>query len=181
MCTCTLDKLTDLLEMVLYGELEHDEGVCALYDHIDEIIKNLQSFRNIEGRSNVVGKNEGPLAEDVANIDKPDPSFQEFYTSAGVVIAEYDIPKSVAKVTDADGKQVRSPILIDTIKLIDIVNAIKTEHLVSPRAHKYATCLVSYFHYFAARAKLVQDSKSGRLLWFNILSPVIKHEWEPPP
>ncbi|RAL45378.1 hypothetical protein DM860_013774 [Cuscuta australis] len=49
MSTITLDKLIALLEMVLYGEIEHDEGVCILYDYIDEMITNLQSFRPIEG------------------------------------------------------------------------------------------------------------------------------------
>ncbi|VFQ71146.1 unnamed protein product [Cuscuta campestris] len=56
-----------------------------------------------------------------------------------------------------------------------------TEHLVSPRANTYVTCHVSYFLHFAARAKMVEDSKSELFLWSSIISPVQKHEWEPPP
>ncbi|VFQ91465.1 unnamed protein product [Cuscuta campestris] len=48
MYTHALDRLIDLLENV-YGEIEHDDGVCTLYDQIDELIKNLQSFRSIGG------------------------------------------------------------------------------------------------------------------------------------
>ncbi|VFQ89220.1 unnamed protein product [Cuscuta campestris] len=113
-----------------------------------------EAINKNNGRSNVVEKNESPLAKDVANVDKPDPAFQEFYTSAGVVIAEYDIPKSVDKVTDADGKQAHSPILIDTIKLFDLVDVVKTEHLVSLRATTSVMRIVSSFHHFAARAKM---------------------------
>ncbi|VFQ66809.1 unnamed protein product [Cuscuta campestris] len=99
----------------------------------------------------------------------------------GVVMAEYDIPKSVDKVTDADGKQAHSPILIDTIKLFDLVAVVKTDHLVSLRATTSVKRIVSSFHHFVARAKMVAGSKGGLFLWFSILSPVIKHEWEPPP
>ncbi|VFQ96120.1 unnamed protein product [Cuscuta campestris] len=283
-CTHALDKLIALLENVLYGEIERDDGVCTLYDQIDELIKNLQSFRSIggkpnydsdlhafdieiscaiqdlvrgppillslipwelqhfrtgmlgpikvlidsspsmpnlvstvidrnanahdhaskkkpnidsqvgddvdirhkainkdNGRFNVVGKNESPLAEDVANVDKPDSTFQEFSTSAGVVIAEYDIPKSADKVRDADGKQAHSPMLIDTITLFELVDVVKTEHLISLRATTYVLRPISSFHHFAPISMMVEDSKSGLLLWFNILSPVLKHEWEPPP
>ncbi|VFR03076.1 unnamed protein product [Cuscuta campestris] len=147
----------------------------------DEVDTGPEAINKDDGRSNVVDKNEGPLAEDVANVDKPDPTFQEFSTSAGVVIAEYDIPKSVDKVTDADGKQAHSPMLIDTIKLFELVDVVKTEHLVSPRATTYVLCPVSSFHHFAPRSKMVEDSKSGLLLWISTLSPVLKHEWEPPP
>ncbi|VFQ94309.1 unnamed protein product [Cuscuta campestris] len=209
-CTGALDKLIELLENVLYGEIEHDEGVCTLYIQIDEIIKNLQSFRSIgvmeqndhaskegssvdshvgdeveigpeainkdDGRFNVVDRNEGPLAEDGANVDKPDSTFQKFSISDCEVIAEYDILKSVDKVTDADGKQAHSPMLIDTTKLFELVDVVKTEHLVSPRATTYVLPLVSSFHHFAPRSKMVEDSKSELLLWFSTLSPVLKHE-----
>ncbi|VFQ66903.1 unnamed protein product [Cuscuta campestris] len=147
----------------------------------DEVDIKPKAINKDDRRFNVVDKNEGPLAEDVANVDKPDPTFQEFSTSAGVVIAEYEIPKSVDKVTDADGKQAHSLMLIDTIKLFELVDVVKTEHLVSPRATTYVLCPVSSFHHFAPRSKMVEDSKSGLLLWFSILSPVLKHEWEPPP
>ncbi|VFQ89646.1 unnamed protein product [Cuscuta campestris] len=126
-----------------------------------------------DGRFNVVDKNEGPLAEDVANVDKPDSTFQEFSTSAGVVIAEYEIPKSVDKVTDADGKQAHSPMLIDTIKLFELVDVVKTEHLVSPRATTYVLRPVSSFHHFAPRSKMVEDSKSGLLLWSSSIILVV--------
>ncbi|VFQ77161.1 unnamed protein product [Cuscuta campestris] len=257
--TCALDKLIDLLENVLYGEIDLDDGVCGVYDHVDELIKTLRSFRQTtgqpnydanlytfdveiscsiqdlvrgppifpslipwelqnfrtnmlgaikvlidtppyapnvvstvieqnaeainkdDGSSHVVDKNEGPLAAYVANVDKPDPTFQEFSISASVVIAEYDIPKSVDKVTDADGKQAHSPMLIDTIKLFELVNVVKMEHLIPPRATTYVLRPVSSFHHFAPRSTMVEDSKSGLFLWFSILSPFLKHEWEPPP
>ncbi|VFQ69554.1 unnamed protein product [Cuscuta campestris] len=146
----------------------------------DEVDIGPKAINKNNGRSNAVEKNESPLA-DVANVDKPEPAFQDFYTSAVVVIAEYDIPKSVDKVTDADGKQAHLPILIDTIKLFDLVDVVKSEHLVSLRATTFVMRIVSSFHHFAARGKMVEDSKDGLLLWFNILSPVLKHEWEPPP
>ncbi|VFQ75213.1 unnamed protein product [Cuscuta campestris] len=146
----------------------------------DEVDIGPEAINKDDGRFNVVGKNEGPLAEDVANVDKPDPTFQEFSTSAGVVIAEDEISKSVDKVTDVDGKQAHSPMLIDIIKLFELV-VVKTEHLVSSRATTYVLRPVSSFHHFASRSKMVEDSKNGLLLWFSILSPVLKHEWEPPP
>ncbi|VFQ83721.1 unnamed protein product [Cuscuta campestris] len=94
----------------------------------------------------------------------------------------YDVLASVEKVANADKKQVDNFISFDdTIKLFDLIDVVKTEHLVSPIGTTYAMRPVSFFHYFSARAKLVQDSKSGIPLWFSILSPVLKHEWEPPP
>ncbi|VFQ80616.1 unnamed protein product [Cuscuta campestris] len=147
----------------------------------DEVDTGPEAINKDDGRSNVVDKNEGPLAEDVANVDKPDLTFQEFSTSAGVVIEEYAISKSVDKVRDEDGKQAPAPMLIDTIKLFELVDVVKTEHLVSPRATTYVLRPVLSFHHFSPRSKMVEDSKSGLLLWFNILSPVLKHEWEPPP
>ncbi|VFQ77181.1 unnamed protein product [Cuscuta campestris] len=50
--TCTLDKLIDLLENVLYGEIDLDEGVCGVYDHVDELIKTLRLFRHTTGQPN---------------------------------------------------------------------------------------------------------------------------------
>ncbi|VFQ69613.1 unnamed protein product [Cuscuta campestris] len=147
----------------------------------DDVDIRHEAINKDNGRFNVVDKNEGLLAEDVANLDKPYPTFQEFSTSTGVVIAEYEIPKSVDKVTYADGKQAHSPMLIDIIKLFKLVDVVKTEHLVSSRATTYVLHPVSSFHHFAPRSKMVEDSKNGLLLWFNILSSVLKHEWEPPP
>ncbi|VFQ61536.1 unnamed protein product [Cuscuta campestris] len=251
---------------VLYGEIDLDEGVCEVYDHVDELIKTLRSFRHTtgppnydsdlhafdveiscfiqdlvrdppilpslipwelqnfrtnmlgaikilidtppfalnvvstvikqnaeahdhtskeestvgsqdgdevdigpdainkhNGRSNIVEKNESHLVEDVANVNKLDPTFQEFYTSAGVVIEDFNVPDIIDKVADADNKLADIPILSDTIKLFDIVTMVKTEHLVSPRATAYAMCYVSYFHHFAARAKMVEDSNNTSL------------------
>ncbi|VFQ73391.1 unnamed protein product [Cuscuta campestris] len=118
----------------------------------DEVDIGLEAINKDDRRFNVVDKNE-----------------------------EYDIPKSVDKVTDANGKQEHSPMLIATIKLFELVDVVKMEHLISPRATAYVLRSVSSFHHFAPRSKMVEDSKSGLLLWFSILSPVLKHEWEPPP
>ncbi|RAL38797.1 hypothetical protein DM860_013478 [Cuscuta australis] len=160
-CTHALDKHIALLENVLYGEIEHDDGVCTLYDQIDELIKNLQSFRFIRGmlgaikvlidsppsvpnlvstiidqnaeahdhaskkepsidsqggddvdiRHEAINKDNGrsSIVEKKESVDKRDNTFQEFFTSAGVVIAEYDILKSVDKVTDGDGYRSMTP------------------------------------------------------------------------
>ncbi|VFQ92646.1 unnamed protein product [Cuscuta campestris] len=94
----------------------------------DEVDTEPEAINKDDGGSNIVGKNEGPLVEDVANVDKSDSTFQEFYTSAGVVIAKDDVPKSVEKVADGDAKQACSPILIDTIKLFELADVVPYEH-----------------------------------------------------
>ncbi|VFQ88494.1 unnamed protein product [Cuscuta campestris] len=143
--------------------------------------------------SSIVGNDGGAIDEnDGATIQSDKPSYKSDFTphdlyvplnnSVGVTIAEYAVLASIFKMTNADNKRVDKLILFnDTIKLFDIVDVVKTEHLVSPRANTCATCLVSYFHNFATRAKMVEDSKSGLLLWFSTISPVQKHKWEPPP
>ncbi|VFQ94296.1 unnamed protein product [Cuscuta campestris] len=45
-----LDKALGLLEKVLREKIEFYEGVCAVEDSVDEIIKKLQAFRQIEGQ-----------------------------------------------------------------------------------------------------------------------------------
>lgn len=45
-----LDKVLGLLEKVLRGQIEFYESVCAVEDSVDEIIKKLQAFRQIEGQ-----------------------------------------------------------------------------------------------------------------------------------
>ncbi|VFQ80135.1 unnamed protein product, partial [Cuscuta campestris] len=45
-----LDKVLGLLEKVLRGQIEFYEGVCAVEDSVDEIIKKLQAFHPIEGQ-----------------------------------------------------------------------------------------------------------------------------------
>ncbi|VFQ72873.1 unnamed protein product [Cuscuta campestris] len=85
------------------------------------------------------------------------------------------------KVADADNKRADNPISFDTIKLFDNVDAVKTEHLVSPREPTLGIGSISHVPRFAPRYKMVEDSKSGLLFWFSIISPVQKHEWEPPP
>ncbi|VFQ64585.1 unnamed protein product [Cuscuta campestris] len=123
----------------------------------DDVDIRHEAINKDNGRSSVVEKKESPVAEDVANVDKPDHTFQEFSTSAGVVIAEYDILKSVDKVTDGDGKQAHSPMLIDTITLFELVIVVKMEHLISPRATTYVLRPVSSFHHFAPRSKMVMN------------------------
>ncbi|VFQ81189.1 unnamed protein product [Cuscuta campestris] len=143
--------------------------------------------------SGIIGGGGGALDADYgANIERDEPSNKldstrcELYVplnaSVGMTIAEYDALASITNVAHADKKQVDNLISFDdTIKMFDLVDVVKTEHLVSPRATTYGMRPVSFFHHFSARAKLVDDSKSGLLLWFNILSPVLKHESEPPP
>ncbi|VFQ80639.1 unnamed protein product [Cuscuta campestris] len=65
--TSALDKLIELLENVLYGEIEHDEGVCTLFDHIDEILKNLRSFCPIGGRK---GIHLAPIVKDTSGYER---------------------------------------------------------------------------------------------------------------
>ncbi|VFQ98108.1 unnamed protein product [Cuscuta campestris] len=139
----------------------------------------------VDSGYDAIHENEGARASDDESSYKHDPISDGFYTpintSMGVVIEDFNVPDIIDKVADADNKLADIPILSDTIKLFDIVAMVKTEHLVSPRVTAYAMCPVSYFHHFAARAKVVEDSKSRLLLWFSIISPVQKHEWEPPP
>ncbi|VFQ79431.1 unnamed protein product [Cuscuta campestris] len=68
----------------------------------DEVDIGPETINRDDGRSNVVETNEGPLAANVAHVDKPDSTFHEFYTSVGWVISKYDVPKSVDKVVDAN-------------------------------------------------------------------------------
>ncbi|VFQ65679.1 unnamed protein product [Cuscuta campestris] len=51
MSTNALDALIGLLEDVLYGEIDLDEGVCGVYDHVEELIKT-RSFRHTTGQPN---------------------------------------------------------------------------------------------------------------------------------
>ncbi|VFQ60516.1 unnamed protein product [Cuscuta campestris] len=45
-----LEIILGLLEKVLRGQIEFYEDVCAVEDSVDEIIKKLQAFRQIEGQ-----------------------------------------------------------------------------------------------------------------------------------
>ncbi|VFR03374.1 unnamed protein product [Cuscuta campestris] len=146
-----------------------------------------KSFINVDNDSgpDVVGNDGGVLDEDYgANIQSDEPPNKSYSTSCelsvplnasvGMTIAEYEVLAGVEKVADTDNKQVYNlNSFDDTIKLFDIVDVVETEHLVSPRATRYSTCRVLYGHHF--------DSKHGLRLWFSIISPVQKHEWEPPP
>ncbi|VFQ83171.1 unnamed protein product [Cuscuta campestris] len=143
--------------------------------------------------SGIIGDDGGALDEDYsANILSDEPLNKSDSTprelsislnaSVGMTIAGYEVLASIEKVADGYKKQVDNLISFDdTIKLFDLVDVVKTEHLVSPKETTYAMRPVSFFHYFSARAKLVEESKSGLLLWFSILSLVLKHEWDPPP
>ncbi|VFQ91196.1 unnamed protein product [Cuscuta campestris] len=131
----------------------------------DEVDTGPEATNKDDGRSNVVEKNEGPLAEDVANVDKSDSTFQEFYTSAGVVIAKYDVPKSVDRVADADDKQACSPILIDTIKLFELADVVTYEHWGSKKIVQCKFGLLSYFYRYTSSEKLLEDwSTTGHLV-----------------
>ncbi|VFR01306.1 unnamed protein product [Cuscuta campestris] len=135
--------------------------------------------------SDIIGEGGGALIEDYgANIQSDEPSNKssstpcESYvppnTSVGMTIVAYKALANIEKVANLIS-------FAATNKLFDIVDVVKTKHLISSRATTYAMRPVASFHHFAARAKMIEDSKSGLLLWFSILSPVLKHEWEPPP
>ncbi|VFQ93048.1 unnamed protein product [Cuscuta campestris] len=148
----------------------------------DEVDTGPEAINKDDGGSNIVGKNEGPLVEDVANVDKLDSTFQEFYTSAGVVIAKDDVPKSVEKVADGDAKQACSLILIDTIKLFELADVVPYEHRGSKKIVQGKFGILLYFYRFTSSEKLLEDwSTTGHLFWFNTFSHVQKLEWEPPP
>ncbi|VFQ76555.1 unnamed protein product [Cuscuta campestris] len=129
--------------------------------------------------SGIVGDDGGAIDENGgATIQSDEPSYKsdstsrELYVplnaSVGMTIAEYEALASIERVADADKKQVANLISFDdTIKLFDLVDVVKMEHLVSPRATTYAMRPVSFFPNFATRAKLGEDSKSGLLLWFK--------------
>ncbi|VFQ65982.1 unnamed protein product [Cuscuta campestris] len=123
----------------------------------DDVDIRHEAINKDNGRSSIVEKKE--------SVDKRDNTFQEFFTSAGVVIAEYDILKSVDKVTDGDGTQAHSLMLIETITLFELVDVVKTEHLISPRATTYVLRPASSFHHFAPRSKMV----SGVVVWRYIV------------
>ncbi|VFQ77105.1 unnamed protein product [Cuscuta campestris] len=89
---------------------------------------------------------------------------------------ELALLKGAIKVADADNKHADYPISFDAIKLFDNVDAIKTKHLVSPREPTLGIGSISHVPRFAPRSKMVEDSKSGLLHWFSIISPVQKHE-----
>ncbi|VFQ96012.1 unnamed protein product [Cuscuta campestris] len=63
-----------------------------------------------------------------------------------VVHFEYEVLASIVKMANADNKRVDKLILFnDTIKLFDIVDVVKTEHLlVSPRANTYMLRVLSH-------------------------------------
>ncbi|VFQ75964.1 unnamed protein product [Cuscuta campestris] len=281
MSTNALDALIDLLENVLYGEIEYDEGVCTLFDHIDEIIKNLRSFCPIEGRtnydsdlhafdieiscviqdlvrgpqilpslipselqnfrtnmvnaisnlisaplsppnlapmvtvqntelhekeskddsgvelyvgddmdngseainkddgrSNFVEKNEGSHTEDVADAYKCDLTSHEFYASLNTLACvdnvNYDVLGDVDHVAE-------NSISLDTFKLFDIVDVVKSEYQVSNERVPYRFFSSHILSSTLQLARFMKKQSPGGLFWFSILSPVLKHEWEPPP
>ncbi|VFQ69227.1 unnamed protein product [Cuscuta campestris] len=149
----------------------------------DEVKSVFEPMHDYDGKPNVVEVIDGdPTHEDVANVYTPDPTFQEIYTSASVVIAENDVPESVNKVANGDCKKACSTILIDNPKLFDIVDVFKSESPVPKLAVLHKFGILSYFHYYTSTGMLfVKRSPGGLCLWFNGLSPIQKHEWEPPP
>ncbi|RAL43047.1 hypothetical protein DM860_009829 [Cuscuta australis] len=241
-----LDKLLGLLVKVIYGEIEHDEGVCLIFDQVYEIIEKLRSIRHYKGqndydaleieifcsvqdlvrgppiwpsliplelqnfRTNMMGAirnlisaplsppNLSPMVpvhnteshEKEANDDSNIESHVGDDGGSGLELVNEDDERSnivgnnkesVNKVADEDIKQADNLISFDTIKMFDIVDAIMTKHRVSPREPTCGIDSISHVPQFAPRSKMVEDSKSGLLLWFSILSPVLKHEWKPPP
>ncbi|VFQ64754.1 unnamed protein product [Cuscuta campestris] len=154
--------------------------------HVGDDMDNGPELMNEDDeRSNIVGNNKGDISEDIVNADTLDLPSHECYApinaSSCVVIAELALLEGVNKVADIDNKQADNPISFDTIKLFDIVDVVKTKHLVSPKEPKFSIGSISLVPRLAPRSKMVAYSKSGLLLWFSILSPVLKHEWEPPP
>ncbi|VFQ77034.1 unnamed protein product [Cuscuta campestris] len=148
----------------------------------DEVDIGPETINRDDGRSNVVETNEGPLAANVAHVDKPDSTFHEFYTSVGWVISKYDVPKSVDKVVDADGKKACSPILIHTIKLFELIDVVKYEHLGSKKIVQCKSGHLSYFYRYTSSEKLLEEwSTNECLFWFVAYSRIQKHEWDPPP
>ncbi|VFQ76652.1 unnamed protein product [Cuscuta campestris] len=89
---------------------------------------------------------------------------------------ELSLLEGANKVADADNKHADNPFSFDTIKLFDNVVAVKTKYLVSPREPTLAIGSISHVPRFALRSKMIEDSKSGLLLWFSILSPILKHK-----
>ncbi|VFQ66023.1 unnamed protein product [Cuscuta campestris] len=194
------DKLIDLLEKVLYGEIEHDEGVCMVFDHVYEIsmtvIQNLTSaplsppnlalvvtVQNTESHVEEL-KDDTNVESHVGDVMDRRPKLMNEDDERSNAVEnneELALLEGANKVADADKKHADNPFSFDTIKLFDNVDAVKTKHLVSPREPTLGIGSISHVPRFALRSKMIEDSKSGLLLWFSILSPVLKHKWEPPP
>ncbi|VFQ90497.1 unnamed protein product [Cuscuta campestris] len=74
-------------------------------------------------------------------------------------------------------------VVVDTpVDAPDHANKVESEYWVSPRAAKFVFALLAYAHRYTPICRLNEDlTSSGHSLWVIIFSPVLKHEWEPPP
>ncbi|VFQ98793.1 unnamed protein product [Cuscuta campestris] len=146
----------------------------------NDVGSGLELMNEDNGRSNIVGNNKCDISTHIVSADTLDRPSCECYAPVKaltcVVIDELALLKSVNKVGDADNKQADNHISFDSIKLFDIVDAVKTKHLVSPREPTCGIDSISHVPQFALRSKMLEDSKTGLLLWFSILSPVLKGE-----
>ncbi|VFQ65765.1 unnamed protein product [Cuscuta campestris] len=135
--------------------------------------------------SKVMEKDDSASVADVVNVYALNPTSNEFFVpikvSAGVVIAKFDVPDIIDNVVDADNKQAENPISFDIIKLCDIADVVKMLHLVSLSEPTCGIDSISQAPQFTPSSNMVENSRNGPLLWFSIISPVQKHEWEPPP
>ncbi|VFQ71666.1 unnamed protein product [Cuscuta campestris] len=176
-------KFDEVVAVLLMNESKDDSSVES---HVgNDVDSGSELLNEDDERSNTVGNNEEDILEDIVNVDTLYLPSRECYdpvnASTCVVVDELALLEVVNKVAGADDKQADNLISFDTIKLFDIIEVVKMEHLVPLRVPTYVIGFVSYFLRFSLRATMVENSKSGLLLWFNTLSPVLKHEWEPPP
>ncbi|VFQ70971.1 unnamed protein product [Cuscuta campestris] len=104
-------------------------------------------------------------------------------TLSNIIIACSFVPSSkTAQVTDVNYTQADISLPFDIIQSPAHANIVESEFWDSQPVAKFVFALLYYVHLYIPICRLNDDlSSSGHNLWVNIFSPVLKHEWEPPP
>ncbi|VFQ63855.1 unnamed protein product [Cuscuta campestris] len=167
--------------------LDQDSKVDSSIDSQvgDDEDSALEAIKKDDKESKVMEKDDSATVADVVNVYTLNPTSSEFFVpinvSVSVVIAKFNVLNIIDNVVDTDNKQVDNHISFDIIKLCAIADVVKMQHLVSLSKPTCSIGSISQAPQFTPSSNMVEDSRNGPLFWFSIISPVQKHEWEPPP
>ncbi|VFQ73066.1 unnamed protein product [Cuscuta campestris] len=157
-------------------ESKDDSGVESYVE--DDVDSGSEAINKDDRRSNAVKKNEGSPTEDVVDAYKCDPTSHEFYASINTLACVDNVNYEV--LGDVD-HVVENSISLDTFKLFDIVDVVESEYQVSDETVQYRFFSSHILSATLQLARFMKKGSPGGLFWFSILSPILKHEWEPPP
>ncbi|VFQ77318.1 unnamed protein product [Cuscuta campestris] len=156
--------------MQFHEVFARSEGHEKTSIHLAPIVKDISGYERLRVEPHLKNEKFLVMKEDdnvtIKNDESSHKSDLAFYDTSGVVdTAWYEVLVIVDQVAE-------NSISLETFQLFDIiVDIVKSEYLVSKQ-----TILQT-----STNTLFVTRSPGELCVWFNVLSPVQKHEWEPPP